>query len=51
MVGAHEAPRQRTFANATRSNKNDQQWLSGQELETARRVAWDRAHEFDESSR
>lgn len=46
-----KSPREGPLADTAWTDQYDQQRLSGQELETVRRVAWGRDREYDESSR
>jgi len=50
-VRFHEATRQGPFAYAARSDENDDQRFSEQELEKVRRAVWGRAREYDVSWR
>ena len=42
VVGVDQSTGQSAFANAARTDENRNEGFSGQELETVRRVAWDR---------
>ncbi len=50
-ISLDESSRQGSLADTTWTDQYDQQRLSGQELETVRRVAWDPDREYDVSSR